>query len=71
MMFLNNLKNVTRDWMNVTPDAITVTSGLKIVTPDANNVTPGLTRGPFSLMGNEMKVQNGFRVKPGMTGVAN
>jgi hypothetical protein len=35
----------------------------------ANNVTPGLTRGPFQYPSIEMKEQNGFRIKPGMTGL--
>jgi hypothetical protein len=37
------------------------------VTPDANTITPGLTRGPFSMPGDDMKNQNGFRIKSGTT----
>jgi hypothetical protein len=51
----------------VTPDANTVTPDANIVTPDANIVTPGLTRGPFSKLDNNMKEQNGFRIKSGTT----
>ena len=51
----------------VTPGATTVTPGATTVTPGATIVTPGLTRGPFSLP--VFRLKNGFRVKPGMTGV--
>jgi hypothetical protein len=37
------------------------------VTPDTNTVAPGLTRGPFYKLDIEMKDQNGFRIKSGMT----
>jgi hypothetical protein len=49
------------DSNNVTPDTNTVTPGLLA------HVTPGLTRGPFYKLDIEMKEQNGFRIKPGMT----
>jgi hypothetical protein len=64
MSFFDDLTNITPDPNTVTPDPNTVTPGLLA------HVTPGSTRGPFHGLGVEMKEQNGFRIKSGMTGAS-